>query len=293
MNTRFSMVLIGLEATQSEALFQATERQLHQLELLMSRFHPHGPLTELNQTAANQPYTPPDDLWQLLQLCRDYWQQTNGAFDITLRPLQELWRNDTEPTAAAIEQTRQQTGFDKLHFDEAARTIQFTMPGMTLDLGAIGKGYALDQIAQTLRKQGVQQAFLSFGESSITVLGSHPHGPSWPIGIPNQFNPTETLHTFALKDASLSTSGATPANQHQTLTINPKTARPIPNYRTLSVAAPAATEAEVLSTALTVTPLQDREKILANFPNVQSAIEIVYNNEFTPHTNWTHGPKSA
>jgi len=288
MNTRFSMVLIGVERDQAESLFQSTEQQLHQLEFLMSRFHPQGALTELNEFAAGRPVAPPEELWQILLQCRQYWQQTNGAFDITLRPLQNLWHNaqkrNMEPTEGQLAVVIPQTGFDKLVFNEAAHTIQFLAPRLTLDLGGFGKGYALDRVAQTLRAAGVQQAFLSFGESSITVLGTHPHGPSWPIGIPNQFNLAENLHTFALKDASLSTSGASPNNQNQTLIISPATARPIPGYRTLSIATSSATEAEILSTALTVIPIQDRKKIIEKFPNVQAGIEIVYNNEI-PNTN--------
>lgn len=201
-------------------------------------------------------------------------------------------KHPTHPEAIA--QTRQQTGFDKLVFNDQARTIQFLAPKVTLDLGAIGKGYALDQIAATLRNEGIQQAFLSFGESSITVLGTHPHGPAWPVAIPNQFNPAEVLHTFPLRDASLSTSGALPANQHQTLILNPKTSHPIPSPRTLSVAAPTATQAEVFSTALLVTPIEARAAILATLPNIQ-AIEIVYHSheaekqsQFTPTIVWTH-----
>jgi thiamine biosynthesis lipoprotein len=165
---------------------------------------------------------------------------------------------------------------------------------MLLDLGGFGKGYALGQLAQHFRQQGIERAFLSFGESSVTVLGSHPHGPAWPVGIANMFHPETTAHRFDLRDASLSTSGTAPFNEaggpkNFGHIINPRDGRPIEGYRTLSVAAPSAVDAEVLSTALLVTAEAERAAILSGYPGV-SGIEIVYepHNNFAPRIQWRY-----
>jgi len=304
MNTRFSMVLVGVEPEPAQALAQSAERDLHAYERLMSRFDPESPLSDLNCRAAHEAVQPPAELWQILALCADYWQRTGGAFDITLRPLNHLWREHISrgesPSETALQQALEQTGFHRLQFDQTARTVRFGRQHMTLDLGGFGKGYALEQLAASLRTAGVKRAFLSFGESSVTVLGEHPHGPAWPIGVSNMFPPHDPVHTFQLRDASLSTSGTAPFNAVGTpravsqilgQIIHPRTGRPIQGYRTLSVASPSGIDAEVLSTALLVTPEPDREVLLSTFQNI-TAVEIVYDSnagQFTPRIAWSYG----
>lgn len=300
MHTRFSIVLVGVEPERAEALADAAERDLSAHERMMSRFDAEGPVSELNRRAAETAIQPPDELWEIFSLCRDYWKRTQGAFDITLWPLNHLWREHLargeEPTAEAIEQARQHTGFDRLHFDEIAHTVRFESQGMSIDLGGFGKGFAIERIAASLRAQGVEQAFLSFGESSITVIGSHPHGPAWPVGIANMFEPSETLHTFHLRNASLSSSGTAPFNRMKGpqvfgQIIDPRSGRPLAGYRTISVVSPSGIEAEILSTALLVSPERDRAALISGFSAI-SAIEIVYRDnagKFVPCIEWEYG----
>jgi len=304
MNTRFSIVLVGVDQHRADELIDKVIHDLQEYEWLMSRFDPTSPVSDLNRHAYGNAFVPPLQLWELLLLCRHYWERTNGAFDITLCPLNCLWRKHRgrgeEPSAEAIERVWQQTGFRNIRFDSDSKTVQFLAQGMSLDLGGFGKGFALEKVACSLRAQGVMQAFLSFGESSITVLGSHPHGPAWPVGITNMFRPSETVYTFQLMDASLSTSGTTPFNRMAAMRgpgsvmgqiISPQSGRPIDGYRTMSVAGASGIEAEVLSTALLVAPEQERAKVLSKFPGI-SAIEIAYNpstEEHVPYIQWHYG----
>jgi thiamine biosynthesis lipoprotein len=182
----------------------------------------------------------------------------------------------------------------RLQFDDAAGTLKFETGGMVLDLGGFGKGFALEGMAEHFRQRGVQRAFISFGESSVTVLGSHPHGPAWPVGIANMFHSETAVHTFNLRDASLSTSGTAPFNETGGAKnfghiINPHDGRPIEGYRTMSIAAPNAADAEVLSTALLVMSETERAEILSGYPGV-SGIEIVYepHNNFAPRIQWRY-----
>jgi len=300
MNTRFSMVLVEIDAKKAEALADSAERELHACERLMSRFISESPVSELNRHAGESVVQPPAALWEILKLCRDYWERTGGAFDITQWPLNQLWRSHLErgeePIEEAIVQARQQAGMQRLDLDPIAHTVRFQSKGMSIDLGGFGKGFVLERLAGFLRTEGVEKAFLSFGESSITVLGSHPHGSTWPIGISNMFATQQTVHTFQLRNASLSSSGTAPYNRMGRARllgqiINPHNGCPIEGYRTLSVASPSAVEAEVLSTALLVTPEEERVPLLSHF-SVISAVEIVYhseNEDFVPRFEWQYG----
>lgn len=300
MNTRFSIVLVDMDADKAEALAIAAENDLRAHERMMSRFDAQGPVWDLNRRAGENAIQPPEELWEILLLCREYWMRTHGAFDITLWPVHRLWREHLgrgeEPAGKNIDHAREQSGFARLHLDEAAHTVHFQSKGMSIDLGGFGKGYALEYLAASLRVQGVERAFLSFGESSITVLGSHPHGPAWPVGIANMFHPAQTVHTFQLHNASLSSSGTAPFNRMggpRTFgqIIDPRSGRPIEGYRTMSVASPSGIEAEVLSTALLVTPVRDRAELLSGFCNI-SAVETVYHSDlegFAPNIEWKYG----
>jgi thiamine biosynthesis lipoprotein len=304
MNTRFSMVLVGIDTEFGEALAASVERDLRAHEHLMSRFDPNSPVSELNRGAFTT-IKPPAELWNILTACRDFWQRTGGAFDITLWPLQQTWREHLKrgltPDARDLEEAAGRTGFHRLHLDPDSHAVRFLSPGMSIDLGGIGKGFALECIAADLRKQGVEKAFLSFGESSIVVLGSHPHGEAWPVGIAHMFDEMQTVHTFHLRDASLSSSGTAPSNRMAGgevcgQIIHPATRRPIEGYRTLSVAGPSAIEAEVLSTALLVTPQRERASLLSAF-SARSAVEVVYypntghpsTGDFVPQIQWSYG----
>jgi len=294
------MVLVDIDSETAEAIAADVERDLHALERLMSRFDGESPVSDLNRRAGENAVYPPQALWEILLLCRDYWKRTRGAFDITLQPLNRLWREHSGreelPTEPAIEQARQLAGFGRLQLDETNRTVRFERAGMSVDLGGFGKGYALECVASSLRSQGVQQAFLSFGESSIAVVGAHPHGPAWPVGITDMFRPSETVHTFHLRDASLSTSGTTPYNcmggaRAFGQIVDPRSGLPIEGYRTMSVAGPGGLEAEVLSTALLVTPERDRATMLSGFSSV-SAVEIIYDSsagKYVPRIEWKYG----
>ncbi|HUV68767.1 MAG TPA: FAD:protein FMN transferase [Terracidiphilus sp.] len=300
MNTRFSIVLVDIDTDKAEELAVAAENDLRAHERMMSRFDAQGPLSDLNRSAGHIAIQPPQELWEILLLCREYWRRTHGAFDITLWPIHHLWREHLErgeePSGEDIDHARAQTGFARLHLDEAAQTVRFEREGMSIDLGGFGKGYALERLAASLRAQGVERAFLSFGESSITVLGSHPYGPAWPVGIANMFQPAQTVHAFQLHNASLSSSGTAPFNRMGGQRpfgqiIDPRSGRPIEGYRTMSVASPSGIEAEVLSTALLVTPARDRQQLLSGFSCI-SAVETVYHSDaedFAPNIEWKYG----
>jgi thiamine biosynthesis lipoprotein len=298
MGTRFSMVLPGVDTMTGEALAEFADSHLRSQERLMSRFDAMSPVSELNRRAGEEPMAVPPAIWSILAQCRDHWKRTRGAFDITQWPLNQLWREHVqqgaEPSEEAIRETRGRTGMERIRLDAAERTVKFEAHGMSIDFGGFGKGFALERLAEHYRAQGVERAFFSFGESSVTVIGSHPHGPAWPVGIANMFHPETAVHDFSLRDASLSTSGTAPFNetggsQNFGHIINPRDGRPISGYRTMSVMSPSAIDAEVLSTALLVTPEMERAEILSVYPGA-SAIEIIYESRdnLAPRIQWRY-----
>ncbi|AWL06910.1 FAD:protein FMN transferase [Massilia oculi] len=269
MNTRFSMVLPAVDTRDGMVLVRHTQALLREQERMMSRFIADGDLATLNRAAARGPAPMPDRLCQVLDTCRRHHRLTGGAFDI------------------AQGARRRGHGMDLLHFDAAARTLHFAERDVQLDLGGIGKGIALDVVGQYLIDQGVEQALLSFGESSVSVIGAHPAGDCWPIGVEHLYEQGRSLHRFALRDAAMSTSGNRDGQAH---IVIPASGELVEGCRTISVACASAADAEALSTALFVLPAAQRAAVLRNYPGAQ-AVEIAYLKQeagWTAEKRWQH-----
>ena len=249
MNTRLSMVLPSTAVAAGERLAGEVLALLREQESMMSRFVADGDLAVLNRNAGRGAVAVTDALWAVLEACMRHHDLTGGAFDI------------------AQGAGRPGHGMHQLDLDPGARTVRFTEPGLQLDLGGIGKGIALDLIRQRLLDRGVRQAFLTFGESSVAVIGSHPAGACWPVGVEHMFEPGTPLHRFDLRDAALSTSGNRPGEAH---IVDPATGRAVTGCRTVSVACPGAADAEALSTALFVLPAARRAEVLRRYPGAQA-----------------------
>lgn len=269
MNTRFSMVLPAIDAQDGMQLALEVRSLLAGQESLMSRFGAHGALASLNRSAAHRAAPVPPALWEVLQTCWRHHRLSEGAFDIA---------QGGRPGSR---------GMGLLDIDPAARTVRFDAPGVQLDLGGIGKGIALDLVRQRLRERGVEQALLSFGESSLAVIGTHPGADCWPLGVEDLFHPGKSLHRFTLRDGAMSTSGNRAGQAH---IINPGEDQPISGCRTVSVTCASAADAEALSTALFVLAPAQRADVLRHYADVQ-AVEFVYlehSGHWTVEKRWQH-----
>ncbi|HKR85559.1 MAG TPA: FAD:protein FMN transferase, partial [Terriglobales bacterium] len=112
------------------------------------------------------------------------------------------------PSTDDLNAARECTGFEKIVLDPGTRTIQFAFPEMELDLGAIGKGYAVDQAVEILREAGVDAALLVAGSSTVYALGAPPGDDGWKIHVPDPLDRTRKISTVKLRDQAVSTSGS-------------------------------------------------------------------------------------
>lgn len=274
MNTRFSVVLPSTGTVEGERLASEVVATLRALESMLSRFDPRGQLAAVNRCAADGPVRVSEELWTVVEACRQHHRRTAGAFDIA--------QGARQPGH----------GMHLLEADPEERTLRFRQPGMQLDLGGIGKGIALDLLMKHLREQQVEQAFLSFGESSLSVIGCHPAGDCWPVGVEHLFEPGRVLHQFDLLDDAMSTSGNRPGEAH---IVAPSNGQPVAGCRTVSVACASAADAEALSTALFVLPAEQRETVLGNYPGAK-AVAFSYrehDGDWTVEKSWQHDPRST
>ena len=157
-----------------------------------------------------QPVVVSRHLIDLLADCQRLHRETGGAFDITTMPLSRCWgflrREGRVPDPEAIEAARALVGFDAVQLDRDDWSVRFGRTGLELNLGAIGKGYALDRASSGLRASGVGHALLSAGRSSLLAIGGRGHG--WRIDLVSPLVTGRAIAGVWLRNAALGTSGA-------------------------------------------------------------------------------------
>ena len=149
----------------------------------------------------------------MLSSCLEYSRQSDGAFDISVGALMKVWGfykgEGSLPRRAEVTDALMKVGYQHVVLDPSARTVRFNQPGIDLDPGGIGKGYAVDRIVGVLKREGVDAALVSAAGSSIYGLGAPPEDSrGWPITISGPREPEEAAATVFLRDMSLSTSGS-------------------------------------------------------------------------------------
>ncbi len=248
------------------ALHEVLDRAFALADLLERRLSAFLPLSEvcrINREAAHGAVTVAPDLFGLLLDARALWEETDGAFDITVGPLVRCWgfreRQGRLPTPEELRAARERVGMDRVELDPDRGTVRFAREGMELNLGAIGKGWVVDRVTEQLVVEGVQCAVVQAGGSSIRVLGTPPTDPrGWSTGLRPGGEGAERVGVVRLIDQALSTSGD--HRQHFVAegrryghVIDPRTGAPPQCRRSACVIAATAAETDALSTAFVVT----------------------------------------
>lgn len=244
-----------------------------QLEDQLTVYREHSEVSILNRLAAEAPFRVEANLFELLREGKRIHAETHGAFDYTAGPLSEAWgfarREGAMPSQEAVEQALALVGSQYVELDEYDRTVHFARQGVQINLGGIGKGYALDQAAATLLARGVADFAFHGGNSSVVARGSQADGDAWRVGLVHPLRPERRLGEFRIADRALSTSGSGTqffhhAGRRYGHIIDPRTGWPAENVISLTVLAPTAAEADALSTALFVLTRTEVEQFCAD-----------------------------
>ena len=262
MACRFEVVLPGQNAHAVGAATAALD-EADRLEALLTVFRDTSEISRLNRVArtGGEAIDVDPAVVGLLHRCRALHAATGGAFDITSTPLSRCWgflkREGRLPSPEAIAEARSQVGMDRVRFHEAEpeRRISFAPP-VELNLGSIGKGYALDRMGVLLRRRGVEDALLSAGGSSMLAIGDD-GGEGWPIDLRPRRVARSRVARVRLRNAALATSGA--GEQFVEVdgvryghVIDPRTGWPASGVLSASVITCDAATADALSTAFLV-----------------------------------------
>lgn len=237
---------------------QAALNDVEAIEAQLTVFRDTSAIADLNRRAADIEVVCDADLFALLSHCDELSRETGGAFDITSTPLSRCWgflrREGRVPSDVEIDRARCIVGHHHVRFDPHTSSIRFDRTGVELNLGAVGKGYALDRVAELLRRRQVTRALLSAGRSSLLAIGGA--GRGWPVDIvsPRRAQPIARVW---LRDAALGTSGAGEQfaisdGRRFGHVLDPRSGRPAEGWLSASVIAARAGDADALSTAFLV-----------------------------------------
>lgn len=283
MGTFFSVVAYGPDAACLDDAMARAFKEVDRLEDLMSHYRRASELCRINREAHDRPVTTTAEMFGLLNDAQRYSEETEGAFDITIGPLMKAWGFfkgwGRMPDQSELDVAMRGIGYQHVKLNAEAGTVWLDAPGIELNLGAIGKGYAVDRIVEILRAAGIERALVSSGTSSIYALGAPPDEEGWTISVCHPFDRRRTACVVVLKDLSLSVSGDCEkcfelGGKTYAHIMDPRTGRPAEDMVMAVAIAPTVTESDALSTAFFVGGVEGTRLTLERHPNVRALLYV-------------------
>jgi FAD:protein FMN transferase len=256
MGTYLEVALWHDEPETAKRLIRDAVREVHRLDEILSNYDPDSALSHLNQRAGAGVTRVPAELFELLTAAREFSEKTGGIFDVTIGPLMELWRQAAEdnrlPSRKRLAQALAAVGYRNLRLC-SPDGVELARSDMNIDLGGIGKGYAVERVTQMFKAAGVSTALINFGGSSMSAIGAPPGRNGWQIAVKGTDG--HLRGTIRLRDTALSTSGSMGRwwninGKKYGHLINPLSGTPTTEARTALVVARSATRAEALTKPL-------------------------------------------
>ena len=282
MATTFE-VIFPFGTRSAQRLAEAALDEIDRLEMQLTVYRTDSEVSRLNAKAAQAPVVVEDNLFQLLTRAGSLRQQTGGAFDVAVGALVKAWgfyrRQGRMPSDAERAAALALSGMDHVRLDPDRRSITFAASGVEINLGSIGKGYALDQVVRRLRRaERVQNMLIHGGHSSVLAVGHEPGSrDGWSIGLLDPDDPGQRLAVLRLRNRGLGASAAT--YQHFVHEgrklghiLDPRTGWPAEGMRLAAVTAPSAAEADALATAFFILGVERAAAYCATHPQIGAVL---------------------
>jgi thiamine biosynthesis lipoprotein len=282
MATQFE-VLLPFGTPKSQQAFEDVFDHVDRLEQQLTVYSEKSEVSQLNRLAFAGAIQVEERLFRLLYLAKQISIDTEGAFDITSGTLIKTWgffRGPPRvPSCQEIVDCQKTVGMHHVELDLEANTVRFNRSGIEINLGSIGKGYALDCMARRLRgSHQCSSALLHGGRSSVYAIGTQPgERNGWRVGIQHPWHPEQRLGVVWLRDQALGTSAATFRHlDHKGRKfghiLDPRTGWPAEGIASASVIAPSAAEADALATAFFILGVEKARAYCEKHPQVAAII---------------------
>lgn len=265
---------------QSASIIQETFKVMENWAVILDRFNRDSVIYRINNNAGIRPVKVSVEVFRLLQLTVDYARLSDGAFDPTVAPLIDLWGFGKEkqkvPKQEDIHKTFKRIGYNKIKFNQEENTI-YLPAGMELDLGAVAKGFIIDQGIDKLRELGVKSAYIN-GGGNIRVIGTKITGAPWHIGIrkPRQ-NAIYNQYKLELNQGSVATSGDyeryfVENGKRYSHLIDARTGYQARDFQAVTIYAPEALVADILSTVVFISGKEKGKQIINKLDGIEGLL---------------------
>jgi thiamine biosynthesis lipoprotein len=275
MGTMFDVVVYHASREDAARAIARALDEIVRLDRVMSHFKPDSDLSTLLREGRSGFVAVEPCLYEVIRASMMFSRRSGGRFDVTVAPLLRVWREASaegrRPSADDVSAARRCIGYEKIE-TRAPDRIRFHSDCLEIDLGGIGKGYAVDRAIAVLEASGVRHALVNAGNSSIASIGAPPGATGWPVELGASVSGRRTL---LLRDASISTS-------RQKLVpfsldsgtfgeiLDLRTGAPLESGMTVSVMTPSATVSDALSTTLLMFSTEEGANLLGQFGDVSA-----------------------
>lgn len=266
MGSTYEVTVVAdpLDDARLAALDTAVAEALARIDAAMSTWRPESELNRFNRAETTDPFPVSAETATVFEHALAVSALTGGAFDVTVGPLVDAWgfgppgHPPAAPAEADLTRLREQVGWEQLAVDVAASTIRKRSPGVSADLSALAKGYAVDRVAELLEREGFDNHLVEVG-GEVRAAGWSVRDEAWRVGIERPSAGPPAVHlAVMLSGQALATSGDYRNThlldgQHVSHTIDPRTGRPVTHaLASVSVIDPLCVRADAIATALMV-----------------------------------------
>ncbi len=268
MATLFQVYMVHPEKEYAQQAAWDAFAVVDRLEQEFSRFLPNSDISRLNTLSQGETIRVNLNTFACLETCLQLYEMTSGAFDATTGNLYELWLDENkslkEPSIREIDAALQTTGTDAIQLDRKNLTVTLLRNNLQLDLGGVGKGYALDCMQEVLQEWEIRDALLHAGYSSVLAMGKPFRLRGWPLRIGDPLHPNTTIASPYLKNGSLSGSGILKGRH----IIDPRTGQPVNKRIAAWAECDQAAICDGVSTALMVMSDAEVERFRLHHPQI-------------------------
>jgi thiamine biosynthesis lipoprotein len=292
MGTRIYVELWDTDAAHAQSAINAVMAEMHRIDDLMSHYKPESQLSQINARAAQEPVQVDPELFDLIKLSTHYSEITEGAFDITYASVGHLYDypRHIKPTEEQIKAALPAVNWRNMLLDPVHHTVRFEHPGMRIDLGGIGKGYAVDRCIDILKKRGIDRALVTAGGDS-RIIGDR-MGRPWLVAIRHPDDESKVVTRIPLADSAISTSGdyerffdENGVRYHHI--IDPHTGHSASKVRSATILGPTATQTDGMSKTAFVLGPDKALEIINRMPEYDAVFvcpdgRVLYSNGLRP-----------
>jgi len=273
MNTVFEVIVAGGDVGRAREVSSAAFREVDRVESLLSRFDAGSNIGQINLLKPGQRLRVAPETMECLVQALWVWKETGGAFDVTVGAFVECHRTKEGhrllPDETALAEARSRVGMEKLILYPDRFEVEVTREHLEVDLGAIGKGFALDKAVEVLEEWEISDVLIHGGTSSVLALGTGDRPDGWGVGVCGDWGARAGIETVTLRNESLGGSGTEVQGRH---ILDPRTGHPSRGHLAAWATSPSAAIADGLSTAFMVMSTDDVREFCAAHQDVAAYV---------------------